>query len=456
MIQAHPGPQLAFLSSSADIAIYGGQAGGGKTFALLAEPLRHIHRPNFGAVIFRRTSPQITSEGGLWDESVKMYPSCDAVPSHTLDWKFPSGSNIGFRHLQYENDKLAWQGSQIPLIGFDELTHFSESQFFYLLSRNRSTCGIRPYVRCTTNPVSEDDPIGGWVNRLVSWWIDQDTGYAIPERSGVIRWFIRHQGQIEWGDSKQELIERFGHSADIRPKSLTFIHASLDDNPTLTKLDPDYRANLMALPLVEQMRLLGGNWKVKLAAGLFFKPSNIEIVESLPYLPLQCRGWDLAATHGAGDWTAGVKGGQDEYGSFYITDLIVGQWETGERNRRIRQAAEIDGMECHFRLPQDPGAAGKSEIANFARVFAGLNWSSATVSGAKTTRASGLASAINCRQGNVKMLRGDWNRRLLDRMDMFPSDGVPDDEIDAAADAYNVVANAVIYSDETEVSYAGV
>ena len=206
----HPGPQQKFLDSTADIAIYGGQAGGGKTWALLAEAVRNTRISRFGAVIFRRTSPQITNEGGLWDESMELYPKLDGKSKHTLDWYFKkkdetkkkeeaevTGANIGFRHLQYETDKLAWQGSQIAMLGFDELTHFTETQFFYLLSRNRSVCGIKPYVRATTNPTPADDPVGGWVTRLVSWWIDQKTGFAIADRSGQLRWFIRRQGELK-------------------------------------------------------------------------------------------------------------------------------------------------------------------------------------------------------------------------------------------------------------------
>src|SRR5690554_534113 len=68
------GPQEQFLKSKADIAIYGGAAGGGKTWALLLEPLSHIANPGFGGVIFRRTTVQVRNEGGLWDESARMYP----------------------------------------------------------------------------------------------------------------------------------------------------------------------------------------------------------------------------------------------------------------------------------------------------------------------------------------------------------------------------------------------
>ena len=438
----HPGPQTQFLESKADIAIYGGQAGGGKSWALLAEALRHIDNPNFGAVIFRRTSPEITNEGGLWDESMALYPDYDGVPKHTLDWKFESKANIGFRHLQYETDKLAWQGAQITLIGFDELTQFSESQFFYLLSRNRSTCGVKPYVRATTNPAPADDPIGGWVNRLVQWWIDQKTGLAISERSGIERWFIRRQGELIWSNTKMELIQRYGRpdlpeyheEQTAQPKSLTFIPARLSDNPTLLRQDPSYRANLLALPDVERQRLAEGNWNAKVQAGLFFKVGKVEIVTALPISLRFCRAWDLAATDGAGDWTVGAKIGVDTDGIFYIADIQRGQWESSLRDKTIRQTAVLDGH-CQIRIPQDPAAAGKSEAQRLTKMLAGYDVKAAIVTGDKLTRATGLASQMNA--GNVKALAAPWNAPLLQRLDAFPTKGVADDEIDALADAFN-------------------
>ena len=128
IIQPQPGPQEMFLSSPADIAIYGGAAGGGKSYALLLEALRHTNNKNFGAVIFRKNANQIMSEGGLWDTASEIYPYAGGKPSRNPrpTWKFPSGAKISFAHLEYEKDKLGWQGSQIPLIGFDELTHFTE------------------------------------------------------------------------------------------------------------------------------------------------------------------------------------------------------------------------------------------------------------------------------------------------------------------------------------------
>src|SRR6185369_4879018 len=93
-LKPQPGPQTAFLSTTADIAIYGGSAGGGKSFALLLEPLRHVDKRDFGAVIFRRDRQQVTNEGGLWDEARSMYPLLGGTPNNSdLYYTFPSGAS---------------------------------------------------------------------------------------------------------------------------------------------------------------------------------------------------------------------------------------------------------------------------------------------------------------------------------------------------------------------------
>lgn len=127
------GPQERFLATSADICIYGGAAGGGKTFGLLLEPLRHMKNKDFNSVIFRRDYTQVTSPGGLWDSSKKIYSyvqGCYSLKTPKLHWTFKSGASVNFAHLKSDEDCLSWQGSQVTMIGFDELTHFSEYQFF--------------------------------------------------------------------------------------------------------------------------------------------------------------------------------------------------------------------------------------------------------------------------------------------------------------------------------------
>ena len=193
-ISFQKGFQGDFLSSPADILIGGGAAGGGKTYALLLDPSRYFGNPRFGGVIFRRTTPQIRNEGGLWDTSVELYSPIGGVPKESsLKWKFPWGSKMTFTHIEYDKDVLSHQGAQYPYIGFDELTHFTKKQFFYLLTRNRSAHGIKPCIRATCNP----DP-DSWVAEFISWWIDQESGFPIPERNGVLRYFISDSGHLVW------------------------------------------------------------------------------------------------------------------------------------------------------------------------------------------------------------------------------------------------------------------
>ncbi len=256
-----PGPQTDYASCPADIAIYGGSAGGGKTYALLLDGGRGIGHRSWKPVIFRRTCPQITAANGLWDKACEIYPRLGAtMRQSTLEAMWPSGAVVKFAHMQHEMDMLQWQGTEIPLIAFDEVTHFTEKQFWYLVSRSRSMGPIRPYIRATCNP----DP-SSWVLKLIEWWIDPILGTAIPERAGIVRWFVRDKDdQLVWGDTRAELLP-----LDLgRPLSITFIPAKLTDNPALMSNDPHYADKLRALPRAEREALLGGNW-LSQASGVF-------------------------------------------------------------------------------------------------------------------------------------------------------------------------------------------
>lgn len=437
-IGPQPGPQERFLSSPADIAIYGGGAGGGKTWALLMEPLRHIHNPGFGAVFFRRTTVQIRNEGGLWDESERLYPPIGGDPaSHVLTWKFPSGAAVTFAHLEHDKTVNGYQGAQIPLICFDELTHFSAKQFWYLLSRNRSMCGVRPYIRATCNPDADS-----WVADFISWWIDQETGLAIPERAGVLRWFVRIGDDIKWADDPNELAHytqpnEAGEHVPIPPKSVTFVPAKLTDNAALMKADPGYMASLMALPTVERERLLGGNWKIRPAAGMYFKRHWCEIVDAVPHECRFVRGWDFAGTEkrddNKPDWTAGVKIGLHPDGRVFIVDLVTDQLSPGGVERLVRGTAEHDGRDVEVDIPQDPGQAGKAQVAAYAKLLMGYRMHSSPESGDKVTRFGPFSSQAEA--GNVHILRGSWNERLITDLENFPESGK--DSADAVSRAFN-------------------
>lgn len=416
------------------MAVYGGAAGGGKSFALLLEALRHINHDGYGAVIFRRTSVQVRNEGSLWDTSESLYPFVGGMPSEsTLEWKFPAGTSVKFAHMEHEKNKLDWQGSQIPLIGFDELTHFTESQFFYMLSRNRSTCGIKPYIRATTNPDADS-----WVAELIEWYIGED-GYPIPERSGVIRWFIRIDGNLIWADSKEGLLEM--HPGTM-PKSFTFILAKLEDNQILMQKDPSYKANLEALPLVEKERLLGGNWLIKPAAGLYFKREwfSDKFVNEAPKCTRYVRFWDCAATDAKNaddpDYSCGVKMGELN-GSYYVIDVQHFRKSPGAADEHMKQTAYGDGREVMICEEEEPGSSGKRVIATHAKdIFKGFNFRGIKSTGSKIVRAGPVSSA--CENGNVYLVKAPWNNAFLSEIEGFP-ERKHDDQVDAFSGAYNAL-----------------
>ncbi len=440
-IRPQAGPQTEFLSSRADIVFYGGAAGGGKTWALLMEPLRHMGNKDFRAVIFRRNSTQVRNPGGLWDESNEIYPLLGAKDSESvLEWTFPSGAMVKFAHMEHEKTRLNWQGAQVPLIAFDELTHFTRKQFFYMFSRNRSTCGVRPYIRGTCNPVSSDDETGGWLHEFVDWYIDDD-GYSIPGRGGVIRWFVTINDTLRWADTSQELQEEY---PDSEPKSFTFVPSSVYDNKILLDADPGYLANLKALTFVEQMQLLGGNWKVKPEAGKVFNREWFEIVDALPSgIPAMCRFWDLAATEkkvkGDPDYTASVK--MIRLGDTYtIVDCTEDRINPAKTDEAMKNMASQDGRGVAIRFEQEGGASGKRDAATIVRNLNGYDVRPVMPQGDKLTRARGLAAQAYA--GNVKLLRGEWNQRWLSHMHGQP-DLAHDDIMDASSGAYNHLTPSV-------------
>ena len=431
-IRPNPGPQELFLRSPADIVLYGGGAGCGKSYALLMECARHKNVKDFGAVVFRRTYPEIRNEGGLWDESGRIYPLLGATPNiSALSWKWSSGSTVSFAHMQGETDKYSYQGAQIALMCFDELTHFTDGMFWYMLSRNRSTCGVKPYVRCTTNPDSDS-----WVRKLVDWWIGPD-GYAIEKRSGVVRWLVKEDRELHWFDTQPQA-QAYADRTGLGVKSFTFIPAKLRDNP---KGDPGYEENLKSLHIVDRERLLMGNWNITYSAGTFFKREYFRMVDALPAGHRNTvRYWDRAATQGGGDWTVGCRGSIDAKGFVYVEDVVRGQWSPAGVQQAIRAAAERDGQSVTVYLEQEPGSSGVADVQAIIRHLAGYKAKAVRKTGSKADEAKPLAAQVEA--GNVSLLRGPWNDAFLRELEAF--DGQckrHDDQADAVSGAYRMLTS---------------
>jgi predicted phage terminase large subunit-like protein len=421
IIQPQPGPQTRFLTTPADIAIYGGSAGGGKTFAELIEALRHVSVPRFNAVIFRRSSEQIRQSGGLWEAAQEVYSKFGAKSrEQQLDFRFSSGATIKLDSLIHEKTKEEYQGAEIALIEFDELTHFTESQFFYLLSRNRSTCGVRPYVRATTNPDANS-----WVKGFLSPWLRKDfAGYGGPAESGEIRWFVRDGGAILWVPE-----------GTPDAKSVTFVRASIYDNKILLAKDPGYLANLKAMSLVDRKRLLDGDWDI-VEGGNFFRREWFEIVSATPKIGQRVRFWDLAATEVKPgkdpDWTVGYLMNYSD-GAFFVEDVQRVRTTPKQVENLIVQTATIDGRSVRVRMEQEPGSSGVIVIDYYTRVLAGWDFKGVRSTGDKAERAKPYSAQAEA--GNVKLKEGPWNNDFLNEHAAFPNPEIHDDQVDGGSGA---------------------
>lgn len=458
-IGPQPGKQELFLSTPADIAIYGGRRGGGKSVGILLDPIRHKDNPGFRAVYFRRTTKDLTKGGGLWDTSYKFFPHLDGRPRQqpNLDWTFPSGAQLQFSHLEREADKENHRGNQYAVIYFDELPQFTETQFLFMLSCNRSTCGVRPYVRATCNPRP------GWVKKLIRWWLDDEGRFAREDRAGVLRWFVRARGgemkedgnraepdEMVFANSIDELRELApkhfvdGNGGPLAPQtvalSLTFIPAKLEDNPLLMEADPGYRAKMAMQQLVDRARDMDGDWLIREAAGNMFRGAWFPIVDHVePYVRI-VRFWDLAGSkRRRSDFLAGTKMAVHEDGTYTILDIRNEQLTPLGVETALKGTAVGDRVETEVHIEQETGASGELLIDGYSRKeLRGFSVTGHTVrnKGSKVDRARPLSSSAE--KGHVKLLRGDWNEPFVEQAEAFP-DGDHDDMIDSTSGAHSAL-----------------
>lgn len=446
ILKPQPGAQEAFLSTEADVCVYGGAAGGGKTFAILLDPLRHLEDPNYKCVIFRRTSPQITAPGSLWDEARKMYSieGIDGIAREKdLKYTFPSGMEVKFAHMEHEKDKINWQGTQITAAFFDEGTHFTRTMVTYMFSRLRSESERNGYIRITCNP----DP-DSFIREWIDWYLED--GLPDPAKSGVIRYFIMMGDDMIWEgedgiSSRESLMKSYGEMIDHDESlimSFTFIPATLADNPAMLANNPRYKASLMAMNRIDRERLLGGNWDVRASAGEYFNREWVDVVPryQVPKRLKLLRYWDRAATepnetNKNPDWTVGTLMGRCSEGYTWVIDVDRFRGTPKKVKKRIKENALVDVNGTRICIEQDPGAAGKSEAQDVVEMLSGYDARKRPATKAKLTRFLPFSAAAE--NGMVKVVKAVWNEDFFKELENFVGDDTgKDDQVDTCSGGY--------------------
>lgn len=381
---------------------------------------------------------------------MRVYPLLKGKPRESLlEWSFPTGMSMSFANIEHEKDVLNYQGSEMPWMGFDELTHFSENQFFYMLSRNRSTSGAKARIRGSCNP----DP-NSWVKRFIRWWLDEEGRFADPTKSGKIRWFVRLNDTIHWADTRDELFDQFGRTPEIIPTSVTFIAAKLEDNKILMEQDPRYKGNLLAMGRVDRARLLYGDWLARATAGTFFRREWFPVVDEIPSGWIQAvRFWDRAASRPTPenpdpDWTRGLKMYKYPDGKFLVADLKSIRDTPGQVEKLVRNVASHDTPTVKIVSQQDPGSAGVSEAEHFVKMLAGYYVDTITINKDKATRAKPVSSQAEW--GNILVLRAPWNEEFFTELENFSEDETEyahDDIVDVLSGAFNELLGGLSLAD---------
>lgn len=242
-------------------------AGGGKSFALIADPLRYFGNKNFNGVLFRRTLDELRELRWSAQELYpKAYPGAKWSEKNSL-WTFPSGARFWMTYLERDEDVLRYQGQAFCWIGFDELTHYSSAFVYnYLRSRLRTTDPTLPLcIRSTTNPGS-----GG------AWWVRKM--FIDPAPPGEAFWAtdIETGKILTYDRDYPELGKKKGEPLFKR----RFIPARLHDNPYLYN-DGQYLSSLLSLPEEKRKQLLDGDWNT--LEGAAFTEFNVNTHVVAPF-----------------------------------------------------------------------------------------------------------------------------------------------------------------------------
>lgn len=431
-------------------------------------------------------------------------PFAPAPETRWFDTSWLISKNNGrarFGHCHNDDDYKKYIGLQWDDVLFDELPHFTLKQYLEITGRRRGTIpGLRRRAISTANPPEQDDPGVEWIKVRWGPWLDDgfelsdweeldpSTGEMVRGKGLPVRWEtvravdgepvkrrlppaasaqVLYVAMVGDGEAARERYSTEPFSwRGARAETRTFIASKMTDNQAGLEAEPNYVAKLRQNDPVRAQQLEHGDWNIKPAPGLYFKRPWFELVDAVPPGRAEwIRRWDLAATvptreNPDPDWTVGYRVALHEDGYLYVDDCAACRKDPGDTDAYIREVvSELDGDGILQVFAIDPGAAGKRDAPRVAQMVQGLGlpadcerergakslrirYLSTVASPASNDRANtkhdGTPSEVKL--GRVKLVRGDWNERLLAQATSWEprvsdDDRGHDDDLDALAGA---------------------
>ena len=347
IFEPNPGPQTRFLAATEQEVLYGGAAGGGKSYSLVADPVRYFANAHARMLLVRRSTEELRE---LISVSKQLYPQ--AIPGikfmeRDKTWVAPNGATLWMSYLDRDDDVMRYQGQAFNWIGFDELTQWPTPYAWnYMRSRLRSTkaSGLPLYMRATSNP---GGPGHQWVKKhFIDPSVPDKPFWATDENGEVIKW-------------------PKGHSREGEPLfKRKFIPATLFDNPYLSE-DGMYEANLLSLPEHQRRQLLEGDWDINEGAAFPEFSRRIHVVDpfDIPSNWVRFRACDYGYGSYTGVvWLAVVPGSEQlvVYRELYVSKIIATDLADMildiERDEKVRYGV-LDSSLWHNRGDTGPSLA---------------------------------------------------------------------------------------------------
>jgi len=456
--------QEMILNQMADTAIVGGAMGSGKSYMALLYPLKFADDPYFRGVIFRKTTGELTAQGGLWETAVELYQTVFGeknIKIHKKDLKitFPSGGSVKFSHMEHDNNRFAHMGAQYTFILFDEATHFSQVVIEYLGLRIRSArAKHKMQMVLTCNP----DP--DWFGlEWLKWYLHED-GTPDQSKDGIIRYYVVDNGEYVWADDKKELEAIYGEGDESGIKTFTYISATCYDNPKLLANDRGYISRLKSKPFVDVQRYLYGNWLVRPTGASMVRrewfiekdeePVHTDIVKTV-------RAFDFAFkkktdAYPNPDYTISVKMSKLKDGNYFIHDIRRTRILPGEWMDFILESAMSDGPNVEIVLPLDPQTRYSNSFLSKDLSAKGFYVRQFQATGKKGERFKPFASMVM--NGGMQILRNcgtDYENGISNDLNFFyreleAYDGMSrssgdrhDDLCDGCSDAFGACAQSI-------------